>query len=169
MIKEINGDITKINTQYIAHQCNCISKHAYGLAKILFETFPWSDIYKERVSTDHSDFHPDCPGEISIHGNGQDQRYVINMLAQFWPGKPKQNEDILDGYKVREKYFKSCLKKIIQIENLESVAFPVNIGCGLAGGDWKQYKSFIEVFAKAKENTEVLLINKGNYINNDGK
>lgn len=159
MIIEIDGDIAKVDTQYIAHQCNCLSQQSSGLAKILFEIFPWCDIYKDRVSKDHPDFHPDCPGEISIHGNGQDQRYVINMLAQFWPGKPKYPESTLDGYKAREHYFKSCLQKITKIENLKSIAFPVNIGCGLAGGNWIQYKSFIEHFAEAREDIKVFLVN----------
>ena len=159
MLTEINGDLTKVDTKYIAHQCNCLSRHASGLAKTLFRVFPWCNIYSERVRAEHPDFHPDCPGAISIHGNGKDKRYIINMLSQFWPGKPKYPRDKMDGYKAREEYFKSCLKEIMQIEDLESIAFPVKIGCGVAGGNWKKYKKLVETFAKAREDAEVVLVN----------
>ena len=159
MITQIDGNITQVNTKYIAHQCNCISQHAFGLARILFKVFPWCNIYSGRVPVGHEDFHPDCPGAISIHGNGEDQRYIINMLGQLWPGKPKYLKDRTDGYRAREEYFKLCIKEITQIEDLESIAFPVNIGCGVAGGNWKKYKKLIEAFAKARSDVEVILVN----------
>lgn len=159
MIIQIDGDITKVKTKYIAHQCNCISQKASGLAKTLFEVFPWCNIYSERVPINHRDFHPDCPGAISVHGNGKNQRYIINMLGQLWPGRPKYPRDKIDGYKAREEYFKQCIKEITKIENLESIAFPVNIGCGFAGGNWTIYKKSIETFAKVRSDVEVVLIN----------
>jgi len=159
MLTQIDGDITKVDTKYIAHQCNCVSQRASGLAKTLFRVFPWCNIYSERFAIGHPEFQPDCPGVISIHGNGNDQRYIINMLAQFWPGKPKNPHDSLDGYRVREQYFKECLKLMVKIEDLESIAFPVNIGCGVAGGNWRRYRKFIESFAKARDDVKVVLVN----------
>lgn len=159
MITEIDGDIIKINTKYIAHQCNCLSQKAAGLAKVFFNTFPWCNMYADRVPINNPSFHPDCPGVISIHGNGQDQRYIVNMLGQLWPGKPKYPKDKIDGYRAREKYFMLCLLEIMKIEDLESIAFPTKIGCGMAGGNWKTYKKMIRLFAKEREDVEIVLVN----------
>ena len=43
---------------------------------------------------------------------------------------------------------KATLKEIAELPELESVAFPYQIGCGLAGGDWKQYRAALEDFAE---------------------
>jgi O-acetyl-ADP-ribose deacetylase (regulator of RNase III) len=160
MIINIHGDLTKINTQYISHQCNCTSKKVAGLAKNIFEKFPWSDIYSRRSPLAKENLRSDLPGpgSISIHGDGENQRYVINMLAQIYPGKPKYPEDINDGYSSREKYFISCLNQIAKIENLESIAFPKFIGCGLAGGSWERYREFIENFATIKKELDVYIV-----------
>jgi hypothetical protein len=55
---------------------------------------------------------------------------------------------VLDDEKQRLKWFKATLKQIAQLPELESVAFPYQIGCGLAGGDWKQYRAALEEFAE---------------------
>jgi len=41
---------------------------------------------------------------------------------------------------MRLQWFKQCLAEIEKvIRDTDVVAFPYNIGCGLAGGDWAQY------------------------------
>ena len=117
--------------QYIAHQCNCVSNHSAGLAKSIFQKFPYSDIYKFREKRD-------SPGNIIISGNGIDQRYIINMLAQYYPGEPKY-----ESYEQRLSWFDSCIDKILKIPDLKQIAFPYKIGCGLAGGKWEDYEKLI--------------------------
>lgn len=107
----------------------------------------------------------DCPGTIAVMGGpcaeeDQEKRGVINVFAQFCPGKPNRghgpaeykgitpNDGVLDDEKQRLKWFKATLKQIAQLPELESVAFPYQIGCGLAGGDWKQYRAALEEFAE---------------------
>ena len=75
-------------------------------------------------------------------------RYIINMMAQFNPGKPHKDDDPLDGYQVRKSYFISCMKLIGELKP-ESVAFPWQIGCGLAGGNWDFYKKVIDKFSES--------------------
>ena len=88
------------------------------------------------------------PRKIVIKGNGIDQRYVINMIGQWFPGRVKYPNSSKDGYIARQKYFKNCLKEIMKIKDLESIAFPYNIGCGVAGGDWEIYEKLIDLFSK---------------------
>jgi O-acetyl-ADP-ribose deacetylase (regulator of RNase III) len=94
-----------------------------------------ANVYKGRVRHDKM-------GTLSIKGNGEDQRYVINMFSQYYPGSPKY---INDTASIREHYFIKCLEKIAQIDNLESIAFPEFIGC-LDGGNWVTYKEDIVLF-----------------------
>ena len=105
----VNGNIIEFNrAQYIAHQCNCVTDRSAGVAASIFKAFPWSDIYSQR--TEHSK-----PGTIEIRGNGKDQRLVVNMFAQFYPGKPKFPDGKKDGYEARKAYFKSCINRIVAL------------------------------------------------------
>lgn len=133
----INKSILNADEQYIAHQCNCMSKTSAGLAKSLFDKFPYANVYSQRTS-------PDKLGTIKICGDGIYKRYVINMFAQYYPGKSKYDND---SVKIRLKAFENCLAQISLINDLESIAFPYNIGCGLAGGDWDAYLGLIEKFS----------------------
>lgn len=147
---QVEGDLLECNHKYICHQTNCLTSVGSNLAKAMFEKFPYANIYAPRANYNMSDLPlpEEKPGEIVIKGNGQDQRYIINMIGQWYPGKPVYPTSSKDGYIARQKYFKSCLKKIIGIKNLESIAFPYNIGCGAAGGNWTDYEKLIDLFAK---------------------
>jgi O-acetyl-ADP-ribose deacetylase (regulator of RNase III) len=111
------------HVDYIAHQCNCTSRGSKGLAKSIFEKYPYANTYGMYRE----------PGTIHVRGN------VINMYAQRRPGLPSGD----DTPSLRILWFKSCLKEILKIEGIHSIAFPYRIGCGLAGGDWKQYQEMI--------------------------
>jgi O-acetyl-ADP-ribose deacetylase (regulator of RNase III) len=134
-MKIIEDDLLNSDAQYIAHQCNCLTKKGAGLSYVMFKKFPHADIYSKRTSKDQ-------PGTIVIRGS-EKERYVINMLAQVCPGKPRPN----DTKQMRIKWFQQCLEKISEIKDLDSIAFPHNIGCGLAGGDWKVYEKMLNEFA----------------------
>lgn len=144
MIEIITGDIFDAKEKYICHQTNCITKRSAHLAKDIFNKYPYADIYSGRIE-------PDKPGTIIVRGNGVDQRYVINLLGQYYPGKPKYPNSSLDGVQVRERYFHQCLLRVAQINDLESVAFPWRIACGAAGGTWAHYLGTITNFANYVE------------------
>lgn len=153
MIEIITGDLLEAKEKYIAHQTNCISQKASGIAQTIFQKFPYADTYTNRIQ-------PDIPATIQIVGNGQDQRYIINLYAQYYPGKSKYAFSTKDGIETREKYFHKCLLRVAKIENLESIAFPWRIGCGLAGGEWKHTLGQISIFAnyiEEKQNARVVI------------
>jgi O-acetyl-ADP-ribose deacetylase (regulator of RNase III) len=147
MIEIVHGDLLDSKEKYIAHQCNCLTTNSAGAALAIFTKYPYSNTYENRVD-------PDEPGTIQIMGDGQEQRYVINMLAQYYPGKPKYPDSILDGIKARQKHFHICLLKIAKIKDLTSIAFPWKIGCNLAGGDWEYYFGTLKNFATYVEATQ---------------
>src|ERR1700722_1051082 len=130
MIEIIKGDLLEAEERYIAHQCNCVSNQAGGLAHYLFKKFPHADFYSAR-SIPFKITSSNSPGNIVIKGNGEDQRFVIGILGQLYPGSPKYPNSITDGFAIREGYFKRCLLAISNIPKLESIAFPFLIGCGM--------------------------------------
>jgi O-acetyl-ADP-ribose deacetylase (regulator of RNase III) len=153
MLKTITGDLLDATEKYIAHQTNCVSRGmAAGIARDIFDKYPYSNIYANRTKNE-------TPGTIDIRGNGDDQRFVINMNAQHYPGSSRYSESAIDDLEYRRKYFHQCLLKISKIDNLESIAFPFKIGCGIAGGNWDHYLKMLETFAGylAKKNVSVVI------------
>lgn len=139
MLKTITGDLIQAKEKYIVHQVNAVSHFAAGIAATIFEKFPYSNVYASRMEEDK-------PGDIIICGNGKDERFVVNLVGQFYPGGP--SESPIDNEKIRRDYFYKGLLRLAKINNLESVAFPYRVGCGIAGGDWHIYQKNIENFAK---------------------
>ena len=139
MIKTITGDLTEATEKYIVHQCNCVSHFAAGIAQTIFTAFPYANVYANRMEED-------VPGDILICGNGKDQRYIVNLMGQYYPGGPSETTN--DDEFARRNYFYKGLLKLAKVPNLESVAFNYRIGCGIAGGNWEWYKGTIENLAR---------------------
>jgi O-acetyl-ADP-ribose deacetylase (regulator of RNase III) len=129
-IEIITGDLLDATEKYICHQTNCISTGgAAGIAQLIFEKYPYADCYSDREETSK-------PGTIDIRGNGIDERFIINLHGQFYPGGARFPLSSLDGLAAREKYFYHGLLRVAQIPDLESIAFPWRVGAGIAGADW---------------------------------
>jgi hypothetical protein len=143
MLDIVIGSIFDSKEKYLIHQTNCITNRSAHLAKTVFEHYPYADVYTARKQPDH-------PGTIIIRGNGEDQRFVIALLGQYYPGKSKfpDSDNNIDGVKIRQNYFYKALNMVAKIPNLESVALPVGIGCGAAGGNWDHYLGTIVNFSK---------------------
>lgn len=140
MLKIVKGNIFESKDKYLVHQCNCVTNRAAHLALDVFTRYPYSDIYSYRATND-------TPGKIIIKGNGIDQRFVVALLGQKYPGKSKYPDSAEDGLNSREEYFHLGLIALSKISNLESIAFPWKIGCGAAGGNWENYLSMLINFA----------------------
>ena len=125
-------NILNANEQYIVHQCNCVTKKSKGLSKQIFDKYPQSNIYHKRQG-------PDEPGTIIV------KERIINILGQFYPGRSK---GIYDTKEKRLIWFQEALDKIALINDIHSIAIPYRIGCGLAGGNWKEYLDKLKNFAE---------------------
>lgn len=148
--RNVDGDLLDATEQYIVHQANCITQRAAGLAAAIFKRFPHADFYTGRID-------PDLPGTIRIDGApGTDLRAVIALFGQLHPGRPWP----ADPHAAREGFFKSGLEKIAVIPDIESVALPHGIGCGLAGGYWPGYEAMIDAFARQHPHIDVALYRK---------
>jgi len=155
-MKIVSGNILEAEEKYIVHQLNCVSIGAGGLAYHLFDKFPYADVYKTR--SESNPHRVDTPGDIVICGNDIDQRYVIGIYGQYYPGSSNSSNDTEE---MRKQWFFQGLKKIRKIPNIESIAFPARIGCGLAGGDWNFYYNLLEKFSESLPNTDVTIYDIG--------
>lgn len=151
----VTGDLLDAKEKYIAHQCNCVTQNCAGVAKLIFDKWPYANTYALRqLGPDGRTIPTDKLGDIVILGDGKEQRHVINMYAQYYPGKPKYPTSTLDGSAVRLDFFYKCLLRVAKIPELESIAFPWRIGCNLGGGDWEKYLGTLNNFAQYVEETQ---------------
>ena len=133
------GDIAMATESIIAHQTNCISTTAAGLARYLFRRFPYADTYSARGP-------PAKLGTATICGTSAHRKVVANLNAQYYPGPPRENTH--DSRQKRLQYFDHALGSLAaHIHKYRShpcaVALPWRIGCGLARGQWRLYSTMI--------------------------
>ena len=79
---------------------------------------------------------------------------VIALYAQWNFGKGKKGcgpckmcSPYRDTPQERERWFAQCLEELGQCDSYQNLAFPYQIGCGLAGGNWSRYLAMIQDFA----------------------
>jgi len=153
MILEIKkGDLLKATEKYLAQQNNCNTIKAHGLSQTIKDKYPWADPYgRRKKKSNNSTSEPDTPGTVLEMSDEKSYHTVLCLMAQWLPGSPYKfakyySNTFDDSYENRKKWFQQCLD-ILDEKYHEPIAMPYNIGCGLAGGDWKDYE---EMLKKAK-------------------
>lgn len=144
----INDDILNAKELYICHQCNCITRTSYGLAKSISDKYNWADLYKIRYNSGEVN-KPGTIIELNHPKNPDKFHKVLCFISQIGPKKPNVYKNLYldiynDTYENRKKWFKECLDKLDQ-ENYGTVAVPYGIGCGLAGGIWDDYIKMLDM------------------------
>jgi O-acetyl-ADP-ribose deacetylase (regulator of RNase III) len=148
-IQSIEGNILDSKADVIGQQCNCVTMgNGKGLAAQIFSRFPYADVYSKRTEHNKS-----VPGTWTIHGNGQDERYILNLYTQYYPGGAKYNSDSED---LRLRWFQTALTGFFKTHPGKSLALPHGIGCGLAGGNWSLYERAIKE-AAATSGAQIIL------------
>ena len=130
------GDIldyeNKVNI--IAHQVNCQGVMGGGLA--LQIKSKWPDV--NRAYVELVDNRDELMGICQIVRVGH-KFGVANLFGQYDMGGGRQTD-----YEALYTALGSLRNQMVVID-LKSVAFPVKLGCGLAGGDWRIVSSLIQV------------------------
>jgi O-acetyl-ADP-ribose deacetylase (regulator of RNase III) len=160
MIRTVQGDLLDAEEEYICQQCNCITIRSHGLSASIVKRFPHADPYAIRRSVGNRNMSipedKSVPGTIEVYGSDT-ERKVICMFAQYGMGTPySYNNTVTDSYTDRAKWFSLCLEKIEDLQP-SSIAFPYQIGCGLAGGNWMVYNKVISDWAKRNPNISVTI------------
>jgi hypothetical protein len=146
-LEVINGDLLDYATpfNYIAHQCNCMSKTPKHLSAAVFAKFPHANIYKKEVKR--------VPGNIIIRGQ------IVNMLSQNSCGRAGQYGP--ESYFDRRNWLEMCLQKILDTPQIKIIFFPYGMCCGAAGDDWSKVGPIFQRFAEkmnADNGRKVVLI-----------
>ena len=153
----------------ICQQENCVGCDGRGLAAGVSEKLPYGCSYADRrrmppankfaVPEDRAK-----PGTIDVRRPpGGDGVIVVNLFAQWEMGAPGKYNRVApcppsDSASTRASWFKQCLAAIGALDPpLPSLAFPHEIGCGLAGGDWRRYEAMILEFAQEHPTTKVTI------------
>ena len=171
------GDILQSTDDVLVHQCHCCNVDAGGLAKLIFEKYPCSNVYQTRYQESRGGgvamafIEPGTVGVYEIAPNAK--KYVVNLYAQIYPGPPTDSQTSLttqdddDSSALRLELFEKCLKSLSKVNFQSSVnqpkisfAFPWRIGCGIALGDWYSYLKSIVTFCFSLPNCTVVLYQK---------
>ena len=165
-LTHINGNILELEFDFICHQINQVSSKAKGLAASIFQQYPYSDRYTKRKILGQTTAVPglyyEYPGE-NKETSTLIAPVVVGFAAQMAPGQPGDRfakyynvDESKDTAECRLEYFKWCLKNFaydvskpncLITKTDRRIAFPYQIGCGLAGGNWPDYEKAIWDFA----------------------
>jgi len=138
MIKIIDGDILQAKEDIRCHQTNAKGVMGGGIAKQIKEKYP--EVYKAYKELCDKHNPNDLLGEVQ-YVECHDGYVIANLFGQEGFGRNKQ----YTNYDALRNALNIVYKRAKQYH--ESVAIPVNLGCGLAGGDWKiVYGAIEEVF-----------------------
>jgi hypothetical protein len=132
--------------------------NARGFAEILFIKYPWANTYARRLPKwKDRNFNctgsPSVPGTVEVCVNFTEAKVhrIVNMFAQVFPsragihhehGSPYNAIRYSDKAVDRQLYFQKCLAALDLCE-LDVVAMPFGLGCGLGGGKWAVYEKML--------------------------
>ena len=161
-------------------QLNCLGLEGAGLARLIAEKLPYGCSYKMRRADPWRKQEPriailedrPTPGTIDVRRPmvGGDRPAVINLFAQYAPGRPGScaqvpfPSGVTDSAKQRLFWFEQCLNVIGTLPpevRPERLVFPAQIGCGLAGGSWPDYEAAIQRFVAAHAGFVVCIVGPG--------
>lgn len=147
--REISADITTITTGYIMHQVNCQNVMGAGVAKALYTKYllvksAYHDFAKEYTTPDDR-LGLIQPVQIT------DSLVICNSYSQLYYGNSKETGICYTHMEA----LKSALKRLDYHakRNNKPAYVPAKIGCGLAGGDWDDIRSFI------LNETDIIIVN----------
>lgn len=151
IVSEVRGNLLDAKEKYIAQQCNCVTVRPHGLSKSIAERWSHGDVYSGRSAKSRNTAQePDTPGTVVITEGGPKEPVLLHLMAQWTPSKPGgYNRYYPSTYRDtsanRKAWFKECLDALEEhIPREEIIAVPFRIGCGLAGGNWTEYRKMLE-------------------------
>lgn len=126
----VQGDLLDVTSGIIVHQVNCRKKMASGLAAQIRNKYPQH--YKDYMH------HVPVLGGIVVTKAASDL-FVVGVYGQNSYGYDEQQ---YTDYAALESGFE-MVKTLSEQTGLE-VYIPMNIGCGLGGGNWKTVLQLID-------------------------
>lgn len=148
---EFNSDITANDSQILVLFCCCSknTKERGDLYDLFCQKFPYADVYslleKDAI-----------PGSIKAFGKkSEGQKIILSIFSQINYGEPFGKKDTLSS---RKEWLDKALTKLFNINRLESVAFPYNMGCGLNEEDQSAMRDSVLQYAKGYPKINVVFV-----------
>ena len=150
-MREIKGDILKVSSDVIVQQVNCQGVMGSGLAKQIRDKYPIVyEKYKEYCRNVKPEELLGFHQVVKI----EEGKFVVNIFGQLNYGR--DGNIVYTDYKALEGAISTVIRKL-DMSSAKSIAFPKNIGCGLANGDWSKVYQMIKK-ASACTDKEVLIV-----------
>lgn len=150
MIRFVQGDILKADTEALVNTVNCVGVMGRGIALQFKNTFP-ENFKAYAVACSRGEVQP---GHMFVFDTGEltPPRYIINFpTKRHWRGKSRI-EDIEAGL--------AALVKEIRLRNIRSIAIPP-LGSGLGGLDWAKVRPMIEHALASVPEVDVVVFEPG--------
>lgn len=167
LIQCVDGDLLSVEADFIVQQCNCLTVRAHGLSDSIARALG-VDPYATRRAVGRRNLAIEAdrsvPGTIQVAGR------VVNLFGQWRPGaigtpyfdSYPESPDGRETAALRLQWFRAGLaalkRRIDCAQCAVTVAFPFQIGCGLAKGKWSDYEAAIASFAASLPNATVLIV-----------
>jgi O-acetyl-ADP-ribose deacetylase (regulator of RNase III) len=151
-IIEIKGNLLDTPADIICHQVNCKGVMGAGLAKQIRARYP--KVYDNyRKLCEKYDFGSILLGVVDFEE--VDKYIVANCFGQWSYGTKVRQTD----YDALERCFKSVADFALR-EELNVIAIPYGMGCGLAGGDWDEvYEIITRTFSDTALEVKIVKFN----------
>lgn len=133
-------DILSATRGIIVHGCNATDLPAGGLARLIFEKYPYAEKAHHATINNYSLIQRrDALGQISILEQ-TDDLHIVNAITQRLPGQGTLSYVAIQKCMVRINEYANQLR-----DNgiILPILFP-KIGAGIAGGDWDKISYIID-------------------------
>jgi O-acetyl-ADP-ribose deacetylase (regulator of RNase III) len=134
-MKVITKDLLSVDKGIICHQCNCRGSMGAGIALAIKRK--WPHVYDGYRKV----FEEQGLKLASLHMvRITDELYVANMMCQDEYGGKRVNTNynaVALAFSKLHKYKEENLKN-------STIYIPYKMGCGLAGGNWKEYTRIVD-------------------------
>ena len=134
-MKIINKDLLTVEKGIICQQCNCLGSMGAGIALSIKNK--WNIVY--RIYRDIYERQGLHLGEIQLV-RVSNELVVCNMMCQKYYGREAKLYTDYDAVKTAFKKLYDTVGRTVQIY------IPYNMGCGLAGGNWKEYSRIVDYY-----------------------
>lgn len=155
MHRSANG-IFDSTAEIICHQVNCRGVMGAGIAKEIKTRVPTVFKLYQDLCASYASNPKDLLGfALVVETNDSNDKFIANLFAQDDIRKGADDKTVYTDYNA----LAEALDKVVDMAvayGVKTVAVPLGMGCGLAGGDWNEVKKILKAsFQNAPVDLEI--------------
>jgi hypothetical protein len=151
IIKVVEDDVLNCQESFVMQITNCVAITPHGLNAIFTRRWPWANVYRSRRRSSDRKIEAATPGTVAKMRPAKDEDgpIVLCLMAQWAPGRPDR---VLEWYPPKDdsianryEWFRQCIRTLENDKEItDRIAVPFRLGCGMGGGDWKDYEGVLQ-------------------------